>query len=50
MGDKVEFKYIGFGIYTLIRNSFIFRPEAFKMLSSKGVSYNRIAFNLWVKR
>lgn len=46
----IEFKHIGLGFYSVVRNSFIFRPEAFIRLSSNGIVYNKIAFNIWRRR
>ena len=46
----IRFKYIGFGLYSVVKDSFIFRPEAFKMLSDDRYSYNRLFYNVWIKR
>lgn len=50
MSDEIIFKHIAFGLYRVVRSSFIFRPEAFIRLSNSGGIYHRICFNLWVRR
>ena len=50
MSEEIIFKHIGFGFYSVVRNSFIFRPEAFIRLSNNEAVYERIAFNIWRRR
>lgn len=50
MNEDIKFEYIAFGFYRVIRNSVIFVPEAFILLSSNGISYKRVGFNFWRKR
>lgn len=46
----LKFKRVFFCFYSVIRESFIFRPEAFTMLSDNKNYYTRIFKNVWIKR
>jgi len=48
--SELKFKRVFFCFYSVIRDSFIFRPEAFIMLSDDKYYYNRVFKNIWIKR
>lgn len=49
--SDVIFTRVFFVFYKMEIDSFIFNPRAFKFMTDRyGNSYNRVAFNLWVKR
>ena len=48
--SDVKFKRTFFCFYSVIRDSFIFRPEAFIMLSDDKYYYTRVFKNIWIKR
>ena len=48
--SDLKFKRVFLCFYSVARDSFIFRPEAFTMLSDEKYYYTRVFKNIWIKR
>lgn len=48
--SELKFKRVFLCFYSVIRDSFIFRPEVFIMLSDEKYYYTRVFKNIWIKR
>ena len=48
--SELKFKRVFLCFYSVIRDSFIFRPEAFTMLDDDKYYYTRVFKNIWIKR